>query len=374
MTDTFIVDDGGGFVVGKAQTTPEDESVGFMRSARGRARRSGTRRRPRPSRRWCPASTRARRCSTACSSAGPPDRGDRDGRPGGLPQVRARDPDLPRLLVRRPAARGHALPQPADRPARADEGRAGPDRRARPGGAPAARGGRAPGGRRSCTRPAWRGSWSRCCSPTATPSTRSASGRSCARALAGQRRACRSTSSSELYPLRRDLPRLNSTLIEAYAAEPSRGMLQKVRDVTREHDAGFELRVMAAHGGTISIEAKELARTLVSGPIGGVVGGQALAERDGPVATSLCTDIGGTSFDIALITDGRFEITPDPGHRPLRAQHPAGEDRLDRRRHRLVRARRTPTRTGPSSGRTRRARASASAGRRAGSTPCRSPT
>ena len=26
----------------------------------------------------------------------------------------------------------------------------------------------------------------------------------------------------------------------------------------------------------------------------------------------LCTDIGGTSFDIALITDGRFEITPTP--------------------------------------------------------------
>src|SRR4051812_14528280 len=33
MTDTFIVDDSGRFVVGKAQTTPEDESVGFMRSA-----------------------------------------------------------------------------------------------------------------------------------------------------------------------------------------------------------------------------------------------------------------------------------------------------------------------------------------------------
>lgn len=41
--------------------------------------------------------------------------------------------------------------------------------------------------------------------------------------------------SSELYPTRRDLPRLNSTLIEAYAAEPSRGTLQTVRDRTREH-------------------------------------------------------------------------------------------------------------------------------------------
>jgi acetone carboxylase, beta subunit len=117
--------------------------------------------------------------------------------------------------------------------------------------------------------------------------------------------------SSELYPMRRDLPRLNSTVIEAYAAEPSRTTLKAVREVTKEHGAPFELRVMAAHGGTISIEAKELGRTLVSGPVGGVVGGQALAQRMG-LRNVLCTDIGGTSFDIALITDGRFEITQTP--------------------------------------------------------------
>src|SRR5919106_4382153 len=33
MTDTFIVDESGAFVVGKAQTTPEDESAGFMASS-----------------------------------------------------------------------------------------------------------------------------------------------------------------------------------------------------------------------------------------------------------------------------------------------------------------------------------------------------
>jgi N-methylhydantoinase A/acetone carboxylase beta subunit len=117
--------------------------------------------------------------------------------------------------------------------------------------------------------------------------------------------------SSELYPMRRDLPRLNSTVIEAYAAEPSRATLKAVRDVTKDHGARFELRVMAAHGGTVSIETRELGRTLVSGPIGGVVGGQALARRMG-LRNVLCTDIGGTSFDIALITDGRFEITQTP--------------------------------------------------------------
>jgi acetone carboxylase, beta subunit len=142
--------------------------------------------------------------------------------------------------------------------------------------------------------------------------------------------------SSELYPMRRDFPRLNSTLIEAYAAEPSRGQLRRVRDATKEAGAQFDLRIMAAHGGTISIDARELARTLISGPIGGVIGARYLADKvsvDGHGADAgdgdgrarlarglaskniVCTDIGGTSFDIALITDGEFQIkqTPDIG-------------------------------------------------------------
>jgi len=34
MTDTFVVDRAGAFVLGKAQTTPEDEAQGFMASTR----------------------------------------------------------------------------------------------------------------------------------------------------------------------------------------------------------------------------------------------------------------------------------------------------------------------------------------------------
>jgi N-methylhydantoinase A/acetone carboxylase beta subunit len=123
---------------------------------------------------------------------------------------------------------------------------------------------------------------------------------------------------SELYPMRRDFPRLNSTLIEAYAAEPSREQLHRVRDATRGAGAQFDLRVMAAHGGTISIEARQLARTLISGPIGGVIGAKHLVEQlaesqdGGAGANVVCTDIGGTSFDIALITDGDFQIRPIP--------------------------------------------------------------
>ena len=131
------------------------------------------------------------------------------------------------------------------------------------------------------------------------------------KAARGVNGSCPVFVSSELYPSRRDFPRLNTTVIEAYAAEPSRGTLRAVRDRTRERGAGFELRVMASHGGTISIDADQLATTLVSGPIGGVVGAKWLAEHIG-LNNVLCTDIGGTSFDIALLTGKRFEVTTTP--------------------------------------------------------------
>ncbi|MBE3560881.1 MAG: hydantoinase/oxoprolinase family protein [Ktedonobacteraceae bacterium] len=117
--------------------------------------------------------------------------------------------------------------------------------------------------------------------------------------------------SSELYPVEQDFARLNTVLVEAYAAEPSRQQLQRITERIRQFGASYELRVMASHGGTISTEAKELARTLVSGPIGGVVGARYLANQLG-FKNVVCTDIGGTSFDLALITGGDFSIKTQP--------------------------------------------------------------
>ncbi len=143
--------------------------------------------------------------------------------------------------------------------------------------------------------------------------------------------------SCELYPMRRDLPRLNSTLVEAYAAEPSRTTLQAVRAKTKEAGAHFELRVMASHGGTVSIEAKELARTLVSGPIGGVVGGAELATTDRPAQHAVH---GHRRYVVRHRADHRRAVRhhADARHGAVRAQHAARQDRLDRRRHRVLRA------------------------------------
>src|SRR5699024_4959196 len=79
--------------------------------------------------------------------------------------------------------------------------------------------------------------------------------------------------------IRNETHRNNTTIVEAYAAEPSRETLAKLDKNLKENGTDFNLRIMASHGGTISIEANELARTCVSGPIGGMVGAKYLSDN-----------------------------------------------------------------------------------------------
>ena len=116
---------------------------------------------------------------------------------------------------------------------------------------------------------------------------------------------------SELYPVKGDFPRLNTLLIEACVAEPSRQQLQNIRHQIRRLGTTCDLRIMASHGGTISIEARELAKSLISGPIGGVIGGRFIAQNY-EVENIVCSDVGGTSLDVALITAGEYDIKTAP--------------------------------------------------------------
>ncbi|MHB8690308.1 MAG: hydantoinase/oxoprolinase family protein [Solirubrobacteraceae bacterium] len=313
MTDTFIVDRSGQFVVGKAQTTPEDESVGFMRSADDALRYWDTD----PARSF-PGIVAGIYSGTAMLNRLLERKGRRVGCivSGGLEDYfkleRAiqtylgypysdrlhvathhhNEPLVPRNLMRGVRERidlfgDVAIPlyEHEVRAAAADLIDAGVESIV------------------VCLLYSWR-------NPVHEQRVREITEEVKAeRGLNGDGPAL--FLSSELYPLRRDFPRLNSTLIEAYAAEPSREQLRRVRSVTQDAGAGFDLRIMAAHGGTISIEARELGRTLISGPIGGVVGAKYLAEQLG-LRNVVCTDIGGTSFDIALITDGDLEIKQTP--------------------------------------------------------------
>jgi len=69
--------------------------------------------------------------------------------------------------------------------------------------------------------------------------------------------------------------------------------------------------IMQGNGGVASVrKIRETPVNLVgSGPAGGVLGSRALAAKLG-VKNVICTDVGGTTFDVGLIVDGELELTP----------------------------------------------------------------
>ena len=117
--------------------------------------------------------------------------------------------------------------------------------------------------------------------------------------------------SSEYYPTLKELPRLNTLAAEAFAAEPSRRQLTNVQDAVDDNGGNVGVRVMASHGGTVDIHANELARTLVSGPIGGLIGANYFGKKL-DYENLVCTDIGGTSFDMGIIINNDWDIDYNP--------------------------------------------------------------
>ena len=125
--------------------------------------------------------------------------------------------------------------------------------------------------------------------------------------------------------------------------------MQSVRDETKRAGAGFELRVMASHGGTISIEAQGAGDDAGLGPDRR----RRRRRRRSPSAWGSERALHRHRRHLVRHrADHRRALRDhaDARHRPLHAQHAAGQDRLDRRRHRLLRARRTRTPNRPELG------------------------
>ncbi len=82
--------------------------------------------------------------------------------------------------------------------------------------------------------------------------------------------------------------------------------------------------------------------TLDSGPTGGILGCQHLASLD-EERNVICTDVGGTSFDVGLVLDGEVPLDPEPVVGQYSLRFPEGAravDRLGGRQHRLARRQR----------------------------------
>lgn len=117
--------------------------------------------------------------------------------------------------------------------------------------------------------------------------------------------------SSAVRPVMREGSRLNSTVVEAYAASPVRRHLHKIEDVIQEEGFRNPLQTILSYGGLANIRYPRLHETMISGPVGGMLGAQYVGEIIG-AGNIVVSDLGGTSFDIGAITAGRAPINGEP--------------------------------------------------------------
>lgn len=117
--------------------------------------------------------------------------------------------------------------------------------------------------------------------------------------------------SSEVSPTIRELARLNSVVIQAYAAEPVREQLFRIEKRLQDAGVQYPLQTVLAYGGLASVRYPRLYESIVSGPVGGLLGARYLGESVG-INNLITTDMGGTSFDVGLVTEGKIPLVREP--------------------------------------------------------------
>ena len=123
--------------------------------------------------------------------------------------------------------------------------------------------------------------------------------------------------SYEIAPVQKENNRVKSLLLQCTAAESTRVALESVERAAQKDGYSGRLLTLLSHGGAVNVSYSRLYETVISGPIGGMMGAQALSRTLG-LDKVLCCDMGGTSFDVGLVLNHQLPIRKDPefaGHR-----------------------------------------------------------
>lgn len=110
----------------------------------------------------------------------------------------------------------------------------------------------------------------------------------------------------------REYERTSSTVIDAYTSPVVRRYLDRLEDRLQHAGVSVPLHVMQSSGGIVTAQSARQAslQTLLSGPVGGTLGGVALARLLGR-QNLICIDMGGTSFDVSLVVDGKPDVSTE---------------------------------------------------------------
>jgi acetone carboxylase beta subunit len=117
--------------------------------------------------------------------------------------------------------------------------------------------------------------------------------------------------SSDVSPVARELSRANATIIEAYTTPRAAAGLGTLEARLRQDGFGGAVQIMQSSGGLAPLGKVRAVETIQSGPVGGVIGGRFIASLYG-IDHILTSDVGGTSFDVALVTAGQVQVNREP--------------------------------------------------------------
>ncbi|MCB1518432.1 MAG: hydantoinase/oxoprolinase family protein [Hyphomicrobiaceae bacterium] len=112
--------------------------------------------------------------------------------------------------------------------------------------------------------------------------------------------------SHQVSPEWREFERTSTTVTDAYLAPVVRKYIATLQaEMGDRLPEGGSLHVMESNGGvmTAATASQTPLQTLLSGPVGGAIGGKALSAATGR-GNLICVDMGGTSFDASLVIDG----------------------------------------------------------------------
>jgi N-methylhydantoinase A len=117
--------------------------------------------------------------------------------------------------------------------------------------------------------------------------------------------------SSDLAPILGEYERVSTTVVNAYLLDVVGPHLERVTHGLEADGFSGQVSVMTSAGGTVPLQqvATRPVETLGSGPVGGVIASQELLSTVGSTG-ALSADMGGTSFDVGLVTE-RGSLTTD---------------------------------------------------------------
>ncbi|MEL7524369.1 MAG: hydantoinase/oxoprolinase family protein [Pseudomonadota bacterium] len=119
------------------------------------------------------------------------------------------------------------------------------------------------------------------------------------------------SASSEILPEIREFERFSTTALNAYLQPEVSGYLNRLETALKTDGFDGEFMIVQSNGGVMAVDTacRLPVRTALSGPAAGVIAAGYIASSAG-FQNVITGDMGGTSFDVSLISDGHSMLSP----------------------------------------------------------------